>query len=119
MSDLITRLRDDRSLTLKERTRALREAAPIELIELIDARRLNWREEPLLLTLALSDDDDWAKGAAGANELGEVLKQRTEDLLPQLDWLRRKGLVEDNEDGDQIWWQPTQFVDDLLGPVTT
>jgi hypothetical protein len=119
MSDLITRLRADRSLTLRERTRAMRDEAPAELLELIDARRLNWREEPLLLALALSDDDDWEKGAPGANELGAVLKQRTDDLIPQLDWLRRKGLVEDNEDGDQIWWQPTQFVDDLLGPSVT
>ncbi len=121
MSDVIDRLRNDRTLRLRDRTSELLAEAPQELVDLIEARRLNWLETPILLTLALADENDWAKGEAGVNELGEVLKRRSADLEDQLVWLRKKGLVEDGQDtGDgQVWWQITDEVDQLLGPVSS
>lgn len=115
MSELIQRLRDDRDMTLRERTKALTKAAPDALVDLIEERRLNWLETPLLLVLSLSDEDDWELGAAGVNELGKILKRRSSELEEQLEWLRRKGLVEDNEDdAGLVSWQVSERVDQLL-----
>lgn len=114
MSTLIDTLRNSRNLTLRERTRLLTEAAPRELADLVDERRLNWRETPLLLTLALSDHDDWELDDPGANELGAVLKMRTDDVLDQLAWLERKGLVEHDSDDDGTYWLITDRVEPLL-----
>ena len=115
MSELIQRLRNDREMTLRERTKALTKAAPEALADLVEVRRLNWLEAPLLLALALSDEDDWELGAAGVNELGVLLKRRSSELEEQLEWLRRTGLVEDEEgDGGLVSWQVTEQVDQLL-----
>lgn len=119
MSTLISALRDDRGLPLRDRTRALMQAAPPELVDVVESKRLNWLETPLLLLIALSDDDDWELGLPGVNELGEVLKRRSSELEDQLGWLARKGLVEDIEDPDgYVGWQVTDAVELLLHPAS-
>lgn len=116
MSELITALRQG-SFTPRERTRVLTEAAPQELVDLIEERRLNWLETPLLLVLALADHDDWELEDPGANELGTVLKKRTDEILDQLRWLERKKLVESDEDDDGTFWLVTDRVRQLVHPV--
>jgi len=118
MSELIAGLREDRNLSVRERTQVLTRAAPQALVDLIEERRLNWLEAPILLLLSLGDDDDWEFAAPGANELGQVLKRRTDEIVRQLEWLRRKGLVEDDEDEVGTWWQVTERVDLLLHGAT-
>lgn len=103
MSEIIQQMYENRSLSLRERGAILEAEAPPEVVLLADQRRLNWLERPIVLALAIGDEDDW-EGGATAVDLGELLKQRTFTITDQLDWLERKQLVESSMvEGDELW----------------
>lgn len=114
--DLVQQLLDNRSLTLRDRTTLLAHSVPPELESLIEERRLNWLERPLVMLLAVAGAEPLS-----TVDLATALKRRTGEVEEQLEWLRRKQLIEDDEDGDDgtVYWQLAGWVGELAkGPVT-
>ena len=113
--DLVQQLLDNRSLTLRDRTTLLAHSVPPELESLIEERRLNWLERPLVMLLAVAGAEPLSTG-----DLATALKRRTGEVEEQLEWLRRKQLIEDDEDNDgTVYWQLAGWVGELAkGPVT-
>ena len=113
--DLVQQLLDNRSLTLRDRTTLLAHSVPPELESLIEERRLNWLERPLVMLLAVAGAEPLS-----TVDLATALKRRTGEVEEQLEWLRRKQLIEDDEDGDgTVYWQLAGWVGELAkGPVT-
>jgi len=114
-TDLLTRLRTDRSLSAKERSDLLLDDADPDLLRDILAARLNRTETNIVMVLAL----DWPAGEPTAADLASVLKERVvarsvpnprdnpkqTDITTQLGYLVEKDWVcsRTREDGQLVW----------------